>query len=621
MLSYLRIRGLALLDDVTIELGPGLSVLTGETGAGKSIIVDALALLRGGRGRAELVRSGEESCIVDAQFDLDGALAARVRELLERHGTLPSPELATAASAPAAAPPPAPRSLVLQRAVARAGRGRVLIDAELSTQTLLAELGEQLVDVCSQHEHQSLTRPARQVELLDDFASTTALAERCAALHADYLEAKQQQQALLHPGEEPGSRAEYLRFQLDELLASAPAPGELAELRGRVARLRDARAWIEFASSAYEALYDGDEALCGRLASLLARLRDLERRAAVAAGEPAPAAAATPLAASLETALAACSDAAQQVARLGLESELEPSALEQAEERLHQLVALERKHGDLAAVPAMITNLEQQLAALEQREERLAAATALVTQRRLEGVAVAEELSQRRRSAAPALGAAITAELAGLHLGQARVEVSVTRLPDEELGPRGVDRIELLFSANPGEPLAPMSRVASGGELSRLLLALKTAGSSRPGRSRRATSGVATYVFDEVDAGVGGAVAIAIGQRLRAAAAGSQVLCITHLPQVAAFADAHFRVEKQVRAGRTTARVVRLDEAARVEELARMLGGAAVTESARAHARQLLAEARRSAGARRRRAVSRPRRPDTAERRRAEHAA
>ncbi|MBN2191996.1 MAG: DNA repair protein RecN [Polyangiaceae bacterium] len=627
MLSYLRIRGLALLDDVALELGPGLTVLTGETGAGKSIIVDALALIRGGRGRAELIRSGADACLVDAQFELEEPLAGRVATVLGPHGS-PSGEeegpTAVAAAPQATATRSTPsdganvtggRALVIQRAVPRTGRGRILIDTELSTQSVLAELGEHLIDLCSQHEHQSLTRPARQLALLDDCTGNGPLLARYEAVHTAYLDARRACSALATPNHDPAGRVGYLRDQLDQLLAAAPRPGELRELRARVALLRDASAWSEFANEAREALYDGDEAISSGITLLLARLRELSSRALEredGSTTPQPPGLVGALVAELETARAATAEAAQLASRLAADVEIEPGELQAAEERLHQLCSLERRHGDLDAVDEVIATLEQDLESLEHREARLAEAARQANELRDATLTLAAELSRARVGAAIRLGQAITRELAGLHLRSARLEVSVTRASDDEPGPRGIDRVELLFSANPGEPLGPLSRIASGGELSRVLLAIKhvaahslvpTDDGTQPRRrgegrahepGRGAASSVATYVFDEVDAGVGGAVAAAIAQRLHEAARGSQVLCITHLPQVAAFADTHLSVQKVLRDGRTITRVAQLDPAERVEELARMLGGAEVTESARVHARQLLTDGRRS---------------------------
>ncbi|MEB2311151.1 MAG: DNA repair protein RecN [Sorangiineae bacterium] len=554
MLSYLRVRGLALLDDVSLELAPGMNVLTGETGAGKSIIVDALTLLRGARGRADLVRSGEEAATVDAQFELPAPLAARASEILCAHG-LPRSDA---------------NALVVQRVVPASGRGRSLVQAELTTQGVLGELGELLIDICSQHEHHSLVNVARHLELLDGYAHLDQQVGEYGREYREYREARAAIEALGARAAEGGSRADYLRFQIDEIDRVAPEPGEHTTLRQRVALLGDARRWVEFARDAQDQLYEAEDSVAMRIAGLLERARrgaeESPRLCAVVE--------------ELSAAQAAVEQAAQLAARFGDELELDPAELERAEERLHELESLRRKHGvEPDALLSRRDAMREELDALEHVEERLGALEQQALELRRRCVARALELRAAREAAAHGLARALEAELAALHIASARLAARVEPAEDDEPGPRGLDRVELLFSANPGEPLAPLSRVASGGELSRVLLALKNVlgGGDR----------VATYVFDEVDAGVGGAVAEAIGLRLRHAAANHQVLCITHLPQIAAFADAHFRVMKHTEAGRTVTRVLRLSDDERAEELARMLGGAKITDSAREHARQL----------------------------------
>jgi DNA repair protein RecN (Recombination protein N) len=560
MLSYLRIRGLALLDDVTLELVPGMNVLTGETGAGKSIIVDALALLRGGRGRAELVRAGEEHCIVDAQFELAPPLARRVHGVLAEHG-LPTDET---------------EAVVVQRTLPRSGRGRTLVQAELTTQPVLAALGELLVDICSQHEHHSLTRVSRHVELLDAYARAEAELGRYQATYAEYRDVERSLADLRTKAGNGASRADYLRFQVEELERIAPQPGELEALKNKLVLLRDARSWAEFAAELHDSLEEAEDAILNKLRRLADRAhRGAEHSARLAA-----------IAEQLTQAENACEEADRLAQRFGAELELDPAELVATEERVHDLVTLQKKHGKLEDIAELTAGMRRELDELEHAEERVALLEAQAEALRVRAVSEALTLRASRERAAAELGHALEQELAALHLPRARIEARVEALEECELGPRGLDRVEFLFSANTGEPLAPLNRVASGGELSRVLLALKGVLS---------TSGsVSTYVFDEVDAGVGGAVAAAIAQRLARAAAGSQVLCITHLPQIAAYAAAHFHVEKHVQGARTITRVVRLSNEQRVEEIARMLGGARVTESAREHARELLEEARRS---------------------------
>ena len=568
MLDFLRIRGLALLDDVALEFEPGMNVLTGETGAGKSIIVDALTLLRGGRGRAELVREGSEAARVEAQFTVRGRVGARLRPLFEEHGLELEDE-----------------ALVVERRVKRSGRGRIALQSNLSTLAVLAEVGGELLEICSQHEHHSLTHVGHHLELLDAYAELDAELADYAEGYRVWRELADRIRDIRAREAERLQRADYLRFQIDELERVAPQVGEYDEARGRLALLREAGKLHEFASATHQMLYESDDALAARLGMLLDRARRL----------PHGSRALDEVVEQLEAAKIACEEASAAAGRLADAIEFGPGELEQLEERLHELERLRRKHGGevdelaerleiMQAELAQLDSTEGQLGTLERDERR-------AWTRCREG---ADRLHAARVAAAAGLARAIELELDALHIPGARLEVELRPLAAEEgegsdaegeprLGPRGRDRAEIRFSANPGEPLAPLNRVASGGELSRVLLAVKSVLSTE--------QRVATYVFDEVDAGVGGAVAEAIGQRLRRAAADHQVLCITHLPQIAAFADAHFRVHKSIVEGRTVTKVVRLDDEERIDELARMLGGKKVTTSAREHARALIEHA------------------------------
>ncbi len=565
MLSYLRVQGLALLQDVQLELAPGMNVLTGETGAGKSILVDALTLLRGARARSELLRAGADNCSVEAQFDLDPARSAQLAPLLAEHGL-----------------PAAPDSLVVKRTTPRGGRGRSFVQAELTTVQVLGAVGEHLIDICSQHEHHGLTRVGRHIELLDGYARLDDQVAAYGRTYAEYRDTLRALERLRTEASEGAARADYLRFQIDELERIAPEPGEIDRLRQRIELLRDAQGWQQFANDAHQVLYESEEAIIGVLAGLLDRARrGVSQSSRLEA-----------MVEHLTAAQTACEEADHLATRLGAEVELDPGELEQNEERLHQLITLQRKHQSLDEADALLASMRDELATVEHADEHLAALAARAARLEDDCRRQAAQLHTARIQAARELSSALVAELAALHLPRARLEARVEPLDPETLGSRGLDRVEFVFSANPGEPLAPLTRVASGGELSRVLLALKGVVAD--------TGTVATYVFDEVDAGVGGAVAEAIGQRLQQAARGSQVLCITHLPQIAACADAHFRVEKQTTRGRTTTRVSRLDAEERIEELARMLGGKQVTTSARDHARALLSQGHPDVPAKRR---------------------
>jgi DNA repair protein RecN (Recombination protein N) len=563
VLEYLRVRGLALLDDVALELHRGMNVLTGETGAGKSIIIDALTLVRGARGRGELVREGESSARVESQFWADDSVKDRLVSLLDEHGL----ELDEEAG------------LVIERVVSRGGRGRSVVQGSLTTQAVLGRIGEHLIDVCSQHEHHSLTSVSRHLELLDAYADVDDLLADYEDQYAALKEVRAAHEAMAARSAESVQRADYLRFQIDELERVAPEEGERDALAARVELMREAHRWRAFAHEARESLYEADDAIAGRIAALL----DATRRRAPESS------ALSEIEEQLEVARIACEEAADAAVRLAEEVELEPQELEDSQERLHELDRVARKHGcDADELAERLASMREELEALENLDDHL---TALADrQRELERrcLELADRLHGERERAARRLGEAVEAELGALHMPDARLEARVQRLAEDQLGPRGLDRVELAFSANAGEPLGSLSKVASGGELSRVLLAIK--GVLATGDQ------VATYVFDEVDAGVGGAVAEAIGRRLHRAARERQVLCITHLPQIAAFADAHYRVEKRSEGGRTVTRVVRLEDEARVEELARMLGGARVTASARKHAQELLAHARGKAG-------------------------
>lgn len=560
MLSYLRIRGLALLDDVVVELDPGLNILTGETGAGKSIIVDALTLLRGTRVRSEIVRTGRDAAIVDAEFGLNEDLAESLNAVLDRHG------IATSGG---------DSGLVIQRSVARTGRGRTFVNAELTTLDVLGQLGELLVDICSQHEHHSLTQVTRHIELLDGFVADLPLKSYSSA-YQEYRQLQQERDDLFERSKAASERGEFLRFQLEELERIAPQPGEFEQLKHKLDLLRNAQRWAELARDAELWLYEADDSICERLGRLLERARrgaEQSRHLAEFAEQ-------------IQAAQVACEEGQRIMQRFVTELELEPGALERAEERYYELSGLQRKHGtDAIDLPAKLVALRKELDELEHASETLSVLDKRVQLALDKAVNLAQTLHEKRRKGAIQLANALKKELMTLHMPLARFEAKVERLDRDALGPRGFDRVEFLLSANPGEDLAPLTRVASGGELSRVLLAVRGVLSGSSG-------GVSTYVFDEVDAGVGGAIAASIGQRLANAARASQVICVTHLPQIAAFADAHFRVEKQVENERTTTRVVRLSDEERVDELARMLGGARITESARSHARQLIADAK-----------------------------
>lgn len=567
MLVHLAIRNLAIIEQLEVDLGPGLNVVTGETGAGKSIVVDALSLVLGARGSAEVVRTGADACEVEALFEVgeDGDLLERLEPAGLRDGD----------------------ELLVRRVVSSSGRSRAWINGHLATLGQLAELAPHLVDISSQHEHQSLADPAVHLELLDAFAGATAeraaMEERFAALAA----ATRAMQAVTLDERTRAEREDLLRFQVREIDEVDPRAGEeeeLGELRARLAhgeRLRAA------ASSAEERLYAGDGAVCEGLGAI--------------AGELATASRFDPALASWADQVDAARTSLEEVGReLGAylrKLPTDPERLGEVEDRLHRLTRLRRKYGPtLEDVLSRRAAASAELDGLEHHEERLAAHRAERERLLVEAGEVARRLSARRQEAARRLGEAISRELGALGMGSARVIVEVAPLEagagegerpvvdGARLSARGLDRVELLIAPNKGEEPRPLRRIASGGELSRAMLAVKTvvAGLGPAG----------TYVFDEVDAGVGGAVAEAIGRKIADVSRHRQVVCITHLPQIAVWGDAHFHVSKHEERDRTVSSIRRLEGRDRTEEIGRMLGGARVTDKTRAAAAELL----RSAG-------------------------
>lgn len=549
MLLNLTITNFAIIDRLEVQFDAGFNVLTGETGAGKSIILDAVGLLLGDRARPDLVRAGAEEATVAALFDLTGF--DDIRQVFADAGFAVEDDL------------------VLRRVVQSGGRSRAYVNGALATLGQLQPLAEQLVAVCGQHEHQGLLQRSVHLAILDQYGG---LAEQLATYRRSYaaLQAVARQLEQLDEAERDRVRKlEDLHHQSEEIAAAQLSPDEEETLQSERILLQNAERLEGLAREGYEALYGGSGAVC----EVLGRLADeLQAAGRIDAG----------LGAHVETlrrSLFDLEDVASQLRTYLDRIGHEPERLEQIEARLALLARLKRKYaGTLAEIIAHKGACDQEIAALEnagETREKLA--------REREGLEAAtlvagEALSLARRQAGKALTAAVRAELADLAMPGAAFDVSFSLLPHP--GADGLERVEFLVSPNPGEPLMPLARVASGGELSRLMLALK--------RLAPEAGKVPTIIFDEVDAGIGGAAATAVGRKLRAVSGGAQVLCVTHLPQVAAFADHHHRVSKQEVDGRTLAAMETLQDDARVEEMARMLGGAHITERTLMHARELI---------------------------------
>jgi len=560
LLAQLTVRNVVLIERLVLELAPGFNVVTGETGAGKSMVVDALSLVLGGRARPDLVRSGAEEAEVEALFELPAGSRAAAK--LEAAGI------------------PSERELVVRRVVQAEGRSRAYVNGRLCTASQLAEIAADLCDIASQHESVSLTDPATHVEYLDAFgrleADRVRLTEQVDAL----AEVLRELDAASAQERGRAEREDFLRWQMREIDELEPRDGEETELEHERARLRHAEKLQAATRRAAERLYEGEGAICDELARLGAELDQ-------AAGIDGSLAS---LARTVESARAELSDAARALARYAEGVEASPERLAEVEERAFRLQKLWRKHGPATAdLLAHRAGLARELASLASASERVAELEAEKGRRASEAGAAARALSRKRRDAAEKLADAIGRELSQLGMGRARVVVDVqpTATAGEALlvdGARltraGIDRVEFLIAPNRGEEPRPLRRIASGGELSRALLALK--------RVLAEKGPAGTYVFDEVDAGVGGAVAEVIGRSIADIARHRQVVCITHLAQIAALADAHFVVDKGESRGRTHTSVKRLQQAERVEEIARMLGGIKVGDATRRAAAELL---------------------------------
>jgi DNA repair protein RecN (Recombination protein N) len=567
MLRELGIKNLAVVEAARLPLLPGLTVLTGETGAGKSIVVDALLLVAGARAHPDLVRTGEDTALVEAVFDVPagGPLAA----LLEDAGHEPREG-----------------QLVIRREISRAGRHRVWVNDSPATVGLLERLGELLVEVHGQHEHQRLLLPARQLEVLDRFAEAEVARDAVSGLVRRWQEARDGVDRLRRELGEAARQEDLHRFQLSEIDAVAPQPGEEDALRAERTRLAHAERIRAGLEEALGHLTEDGQSAAARLSRATAVLRGLGRFDPETA-VPLP---------GLEAAAAHLEDAVAAARQLRDRPGADPDRLQQLDARLDALAKLKRKYGATeAAILAYRDEVVQALERVQRADESRARLEADGAEAAIAAARAAETLSALRVEAAERLGRLVQREVRGLGMEHARVRLELRRERAQagelgagdgpwRVGPRGAEGAELLLSANPGEDLRPLAKVVSGGELSRTMLAVRAILAS--------ADEVPTLAFDEVDAGVGGRVADAVGQKLRRTATGRQVLCVTHLAPIAAHAHHHLLVEKRAARGVTRTSVTALDEAGRVEELARMLGGERVTDTSRRHARELLRAAR-----------------------------
>ncbi len=563
MLVELLIENYAVIERLRLRFHSGLNLLTGETGSGKSIVVDAFGLLLGARASPDMIRTGAGRARVSGIFSVPGAGPAR--------------ELLAAAGIEAE-----DGELLIEREILSGGKSRAFAASRPVTAALLRELGRSLGDIHGQHEQQRLYEPEAQLEMLDAFAGTEELAARVRGIYRRWLDCKAELDAFEKNEQEKLRLADLWSFQKREIEEASPTPGEDAELEAERRRLLHVARIEEAASAAYEALYESETSA---LASLRAALRRLEEVTEI---DPALQKAAEELRGSEYTVEETAFAVRDYLARL----EANPQRLDEIECRLAVLDRLKRKYGaDLGQVLAFLEDVDAKLAAVENADQRRAALGRNLSELAGAYEEAAGELSRRRRDAARKLGRRVEEELAALAM-----ERTVFRVETSRAGwsAGGVDAVRFLVSPNAGEEPRPLERVASGGEISRIALALKTCVAAvAAAKARRDETPARTLVFDEVDAGIGGRAAEVVGRRLKQLAAACQVLCVTHLPQIAGFADHHYFVEKRESGGRTTVAVRELEGGDRAREIGRMLSGEKLTPEALRHAEKLIEMASR----------------------------
>ena len=554
MLTELNIRNFAIIDELKVTFDGGLNVISGETGAGKSIIIGAVGLLLGDRANADMIRSFEDAAVVEALFDIRGQ--DRLRKRISEVGFGDGEEL------------------IVRRVVSRSGKNRVYINGALASLASLAAIGESLINICGQHEHQMILNPESHTDILDEFGGLMPLRSAYRESYDRYLSLKAKLGGLQELRRKKEEREELLRFQIGEISQADARVGEDAALMEEKKVLANVQKLIDLAQAAYETLYGKGDSVLGEFrnaASAVKEIRKIDTSLKLSEEE-------------MEELYYRIEEAAVTLRDYGSRLSFDPARMEALEERLELLARLKRKYGGtLDAVIAKQAEAETELSAIASVEEEIEQLDVALADEKARMIEAARLLSGKRHEVAATLRETIENEIRTLRMENARFEVVFQEPPggDRAFTEKGTDDLEFYLSANVGEELKPLRGIASGGELSRIMLALK--------KVLARTGSVGTIVFDEVDSGIGGATAEIVGQKLREVSRHHQVLCITHLPQIACCGDRHYRVVKRIAGERTNTTVGVLSDQERLEEIARMLGGVELTETAREHAREMLA--------------------------------
>jgi DNA repair protein RecN (Recombination protein N) len=559
MLQELRIRNFAIIEALDLTFSKGLNILTGETGTGKSIILNAVHLLLGDKATEELVRGSEAEASVEALFDISGNRELK-EKVKERASKLP--EVGEEGS------------LLVRRVVSRSGKGRAFIDGSLATLGMLSEIGEELLSIYGQHEHQSLQRVETHIDILDEFGGLLELRAEFQKHFREFVFLSEEVDRIRKEKERRARERDLMAFQSREIETSGIRVGEEEALKEERSILTHAKKLMDFVKASREMIYEDEGSAIERIQGILHQGRE------VVAIDPSLS---QPLK-TLEATLIQLEEVALALRDYSRRIEINPMRLEEIENRLEEIDRLKRKYGPtIGEVLLFKEKADEALRSFTSDEEKLSQLEGLLDPLREKVIGLAKKLSIERKRVATELKRAVEKELGSLGMKRTTFEVRVEDLP---LSPKGMDRVEFLISPNVGEEVKPLAKIASGGELSRIMLAMK--------RILAKVGGRQVLIFDEVDAGIGGAIAEVVGGKLRELSKHHQVICVTHLPQIACFADQHYSVKKEVRGGRTITVVDRLDKEAIVDEIARMLGGVKVTEKTRAHAKEMIENAKKS---------------------------
>ena len=567
MLSLLKIKNIALIDELELEFGHGLNLLTGETGSGKSIIVDSLGALTGERVSSDLIKEGQDAARIEGLFSVDADQA--LKTVLDEGGF----DLDEADEI----------ELIVRRDLSQSGKNRIFVNGQLVTQNFLKKLGAYLVDIHGQGEQAALFDVPIHLEMLDDYAKTRDLRKLIADAHHRWAVTKTELGMLEKNEAEKLQLLDILKFQVDEIKKAGLRPGEDEELEEEKRRLNNVEKLSALSEDAYSLLYENEESTVATLEKAARKVEELgEYESRFRDYQE-----------SVTTAQAVLEDLAIAVRDFRGHLEFSPERLEEIESRLAEISRLKRKYGDtIHAVLTHLSDCEQRLENLETAEFREEELQKKLTQLRAEYIKGANDLHQRRVAAAAKFEKEVETNLKAVALEKARFKVNIDAPSEADLNDpnfvqgftaKGFDRVEFYFSANPGESPKPLAKIASGGEASRLMLILKTTAKPKGGEK--------SAVFDEIDVGIGGRVAEAVGIKLKELSRTQQVLCVTHQPQIASLADNHFVVSKTVQKNKTAITVAELDAAERVEEIARMLAGEKITDAARENARAMLGAA------------------------------